>query len=154
MEPLQCHIRRALVAAVAVSSLLGPPLVSAVSSSPPTVVTPCGTISGYWDVLSDGSRVGVFLGIRYGASPAGAARWTPSVAAGCWPGGGVLNATQFGAYCMQPGIGGAEDCLFLNAWVPEAALSNALSLPVSEGAEGRACHSPFSVASAYVLRAH
>jgi hypothetical protein len=96
---------------------------STTTDDPPSVQTPCGTVYGSWDTLADGTRVATFLGIRYALPPTGDARWTPPVPAGCWPGGGGFNATAFGSQCVQPDGSGSEDCLFLNVWVPEAALA-------------------------------
>jgi para-nitrobenzyl esterase len=58
-----------------------------------------------------------FLGIPYAASPVGALRWTPPKRYGSFP-GLVLEATQFGSQCPQPGGIGSEDCLFLNVYTP------------------------------------
>jgi para-nitrobenzyl esterase len=79
--------------------------------------------------------VATFLGIPYAAPPVGALRWKPPAPAASW--GGVREAKEFGARCMQgaiyddmvfrdPGI--SEDCLTLNVWTP--AIGTAAKLPV------------------------
>ena len=66
----------------------------------------------------------------YAASPAGARRWTPPVAAPPWT--GVRDATRFGPACWQPKSpptsiyaddppAMSEDCLSLNVWTPATA---------------------------------
>jgi para-nitrobenzyl esterase len=61
--------------------------------------------------------VNKFLGIPYAAPPVGALRWTPPKRYGAFP-RLVLDATQFGSQCPQPGGMGSEDCLFLNVYTP------------------------------------
>jgi len=72
----------------------------------------------------------VFKGIPYALPPVGPARWKPPVSMPAWP--GVRQAVQFGAACIQPTrrlssiyesdvSPTSEDCLTLNAWVPEGA---------------------------------
>lgn len=89
----------------------------------------------------------VYRGIPYAAAPVGDLRWKrPQPHAG-WD--GVLEATQFGAPCIQPGSlpdtfygkefypdlswqrDMSEDCLFLNVWTP--------SQPAPEGGYPVAC---------------
>lgn len=54
-----------------------------------------------------------FLGIPYADAPA---RWTYPTA---YSGPNALDATKFGATCVQPDVTGtSEDCLFLNIWTP------------------------------------
>jgi len=68
-----------------------------------------------------------FLGVRYAAPPTGNLRWTPPQPPTHWflP----MNATQFGNACPQldssfPAVPTAEDCLFLNVYVPTRNLTN------------------------------
>jgi para-nitrobenzyl esterase len=79
--------------------------------------------------------VAAFLGIPYAAPPVGELRWKPPAPAASW--GGVREAQQFGARCMQGAIyddmvfrdpGVSEDCLTLNVWTP--AIGTAAKLPV------------------------
>lgn len=67
-----------------------------------------------------------FLGIPYAAPPVGPLRWTPPKPYGFFP-GFVLQATNFGGACTQPGGIGSEDCLFLNVYTPQNQL--AVDLP-------------------------
>jgi len=62
----------------------------------------------------------VFFGIRYAAPPEGALRWTPPQPPAI-PAGPVVAAIP-GPACPQPAstapLPQAEDCLFLNVYVP------------------------------------
>ena len=60
--------------------------------------------------------VNEYLGIPYAAPPVGDLRWTPPRRHTRWH--GVLETTQPGSPCAQPGFG-SEDCLFLNVYTPE-----------------------------------
>lgn len=61
-----------------------------------------------------------FLGIPYADAPA---RWTYPTA---YSGPTTLDATKFGAACVQTGATGtSEDCLFLNIWTPTIPQSGA-----------------------------
>jgi para-nitrobenzyl esterase len=81
--------------------------------NPPLAVTHSGLVIG--STTADG--VNEFLGIPYAAPPVGALRWTPPKPYELFP-GFVLQATQFGSECTQPGGIGSEDCLFLNVYTP------------------------------------
>ena len=65
----------------------------------------------------------VWLGIRYGAAPVGAQRWRRPAPAPSWT--GVFEALHPGSPATQfdetGAVIGAEDCLHLNIWAPEAA---------------------------------
>ena len=91
----------------------------AASAQEPTVVTTTGTFTAVPSRSFPG--VDVFYGIRYAAPPVGALRWTPPQAP--VPPAGTVVAATFGAACPQPGVsaGTAEDCLFLNVFVPAGA---------------------------------
>ena len=80
----------------------------------PIAFTQSGVVVG----LTQGA-VNEFLGIPYAAPPVGALRWRPPVPYGTFS-GGVLQATQFGTRCTQPGGVGitGENCLFLNVFTP------------------------------------
>ena len=100
-------------------------LASSANAAPPSVVntnfgpvvrTVYGPVEG---TLTPG--VAEFLGVRYAAPPTGNLRWTPPQPPTRWflP----MNATQFGNACPQvdspfPAVPTAEDCLFLNVYVP------------------------------------
>jgi para-nitrobenzyl esterase len=84
-------------------------------------------------VIEDG--VVTYKGIPFAAPPVGDLRWRPPQPAAQWT--GVLQATEFGADCMQarfgpPPTAGAppvpapsEDCLFVNVWRPASAAPGA-----------------------------
>ncbi len=82
-----------------------------------TVQIENGTIHGQLD-----GNTRAFLGIAYAAPPIGDNRWRPPQPA--LPIDGVDDATHVGEQCSQSlslsGLG-AEDCLFLNVWVPRDA---------------------------------
>ena len=82
------------------------------SSQRPIAFTESGVVIG-----STTNGGNVFLGIPYAAPPVGALRWTPPQRYGFFP-GFVLQGTQFGSACTQPGGIGSEDCLFLNVYTP------------------------------------
>ena len=76
-----------------------------------------------------------FKGIPYAAPPVGDLRWRPPQAVKPWA--GVRPASEYGADCMQLpfpgdaaplGVKPAEDCLYVNVWVPAA--KPAKKLPV------------------------
>eukprot|EP00656_Telonema_subtile_P049793 TRINITY_DN6271_c0_g1_i4.p1 TRINITY_DN6271_c0_g1~~TRINITY_DN6271_c0_g1_i4.p1 ORF type:complete len:580 (+),score=102.62 TRINITY_DN6271_c0_g1_i4:1425-3164(+) len=89
-----------------------------------TVNTSLGALSG--TALSDG--VQQFLGIPYAAPPTGALRFRPAAPAVPWR--GELDATGYGAPCVQPDVWFVpfssnqtrEDCLTLNIWSPPGAI--------------------------------
>ncbi len=71
------------------------------------------------------SKIRIFLGIPYAASPVGELRWKAPQPAQAWT--GVLKVTQFGHRSMQKPMwddmifrdpGPSEDCLTLNVWTP------------------------------------
>jgi para-nitrobenzyl esterase len=64
-----------------------------------------------------------FLGIPYAAPPVGTRRWRPPQGYGLFP-GFLLQTTQFGSECTQPGGIGSENCLFLNVYTPRSASGN------------------------------
>src|SRR5579864_2094735 len=102
-------------AAIGVFTLISVATASADNSSHrPIAFTESGLVIGS---TTDGGNQ--FLGIPYAAPPVGALRWTPPERFGSFP-GFVLQATQFGSACTQPGGIGSENCLFLNVYTPEA----------------------------------
>jgi para-nitrobenzyl esterase len=97
-------------------SLLLPALSDPANAGSPTVAIDQGTLTGV-----DTEGVEVFRGVRYALPPVGDLRWRPPqpVASSQQQ----ADATQFGSDCAQgtspwgqPST--AEDCLFLNVWVP------------------------------------
>lgn len=100
-------------AAVCVFTLISVATASADNSSRrPIAFTESGLVIGS---TTDGGNQ--FLGIPYAAPPVGALRWRPPKRYGFFP-GFVLQATQFGSACTQPGGIGSENCLFLNVFTP------------------------------------
>src|SRR6202051_495063 len=101
-------------AAISVFTLISVATASADNSSPrPIAFTESGLVIGS---TTDGGNE--FLGIPYAAPPVGALRWRPPKRYGFFP-GFVLQATQFGSACTQPGGIGGENCLFLNVYTPQ-----------------------------------
>jgi len=91
------------------------------ASSSPQVKTHSGIVEG-----KDDGKVKSFLGIPYAAPPVGNFRWKAPQPVSRWS--GVKKATEFGYRCMQGNVfgdmvfhdlGGSEDCLTLNIWVPD-----------------------------------
>jgi len=74
----------------------------------------------------------VFKGIPYATPPVGDKRWKPPELAACWD--GVHDANAFGAVCPQLDKTkqpiGNEDCLSLNVWAPDPAISGKGPFPV------------------------
>ena len=101
-------------AAICVFTLISVATASADNSSHrrPIAFTESGLVIGS---TTDGENE--FLGIPYAAPPVGALRWRPPKRYGFFP-GFVLEATQFGSACTQPGGIGRENCLFLNVYTP------------------------------------
>jgi len=76
-----------------------------------------------------------FKGIPYAAAPVGELRWRPPQPVKPWT--DLRPASQYGADCMQKpfpgdaaplGVTPAEDCLYMNVWIPASA--PAKKLPV------------------------
>jgi para-nitrobenzyl esterase len=101
-------------AAICVVTLISVAIASADNSSHrPIASTETGLVIGS---TTDGGNE--FLGIPYAAPPVGELRWRPPKRYGFFP-GFVLQATQFGSACTQPGGIGSENCLFLNVYTPQ-----------------------------------
>lgn len=107
---------RAIGAGLLLAAALLP---AAGAGAQPTVATTSGTFTGVPSPSAAG--VDVFFGIRYAASPAGAARWTPPQLPTSLPGTNLADMP--GPACPQPGSTApqSEDCLFLNIYVPASA---------------------------------
>jgi len=78
-----------------------------------------------------------FKGIPFAAPPVGDLRWRPPQPAKPWS--GVRAATEFASDCMQKPFPGdaaplgtppAEDCLYMNVWIPEKAASAKMAVMV------------------------
>ena len=89
----------------------------------PVVHAPAGTLSGF---TADGFDQ--FRGVPFAEPPTGDNRWRPPQQLKPWS--GVLNATAFGAPCLQSSFGWPtienlanqdESCLFLNVVTPKGA---------------------------------
>lgn len=104
-------------------------LVGFVSLAPaenaPRVRTPLGAVKGYYKVSQNGRQYEAFEGIPYALPPIGKLRFKPPHKLPPWI--GELQATKFGAACLQydqvsdpsaDAVIGAEDCLYLNVYVP------------------------------------
>jgi para-nitrobenzyl esterase len=97
---------------------------------------PCGSIASAADQtrvkIETGEVQGVtydnvvsFKGVPFASAPVGALRWRPPQPAASWS--GVRQADGYGPDCMQVpfpsdaaplGVKPAEDCLYLNVWLP------------------------------------
>jgi para-nitrobenzyl esterase len=90
-----------------------------VASGPGAVATDRGVVIGARD-----GATWAYKAIPYAAPPVGALRWKPPQRAECWS--TPRQATAFGPICPQSDaaatapVTGAEDCLQLNVWVPDA----------------------------------
>jgi para-nitrobenzyl esterase len=99
-------------------AILGAPWIAAAAmknstQSGPTVSIAAGKLRGH--LTSDGGAV--FRGIPFAQPPVGNLRWHEPLPVKPWT--GVLDATSFGAPCVQGGALGqhsSEDCLYLNVW--------------------------------------
>jgi para-nitrobenzyl esterase len=98
-----------------------------VPDAPPGVAIQTGTLITLGDGQLQGEVVGNsrrFLGIPFARPPVGDLRWKAPAPNDPWT--GVRDATQFGDRCAQLGsilnkASDAEDCLYLNVWVPDPA---------------------------------
>ncbi|XP_048505716.1 esterase E4-like [Athalia rosae] len=76
-----------------------------------------------------GRDISAYLAIPYAEPPVGPLRFAKPVPAGKWD--GILNATRDANSCLQSSSNqfiGAEDCLYLNVYVPQLANDNISSL--------------------------
>lgn len=108
--------------AAAASLLAAATTGAATPSGAPAVQTPSGQVNG---TVLDAGRTAAYLGVPYAQAPVGALRFQSPRAAVAWA-PAILDATRFKPACMQQGkvpvdIGMAEDCLYLNVYVPETA---------------------------------
>nr|XP_033331231.1 venom carboxylesterase-6-like [Megalopta genalis] len=93
----------------------------------PKVKTPLGGIKGYHKLSANGRQYEAYEGIPYALPPTGKLRFKPPHRMPPWV--GEISATKFSSPCLQytmpPGkkmsydkVLGAEDCLYLNIYVP------------------------------------
>jgi para-nitrobenzyl esterase len=112
-------VRKSISLVVGIAAIYALTIGSAMSVSahdsllPPLALTESGLVTG----LSV-NGVNEFFGIPYAAPPVGALRWSPPKPYGFFH-GLVLQATQAGSECTQPGPFGSENCLFLNVFTPQ-----------------------------------
>ncbi|MFL6603245.1 MAG: carboxylesterase/lipase family protein [Steroidobacteraceae bacterium] len=116
---LRATVRRwAMILMILLAAGLHP--VSAADTNNPEVTLDTGRVEG---VVQDG--VASFKGIAFAAPPVGDLRWQPPQPVQSWT--GVRKADSFGADCMQVpfpsdaaplGVKPAEDCLYVNVWMP------------------------------------
>ncbi|XP_076755888.1 juvenile hormone esterase [Xylocopa sonorina] len=107
------------------------------SEDAPRVRTPLGAVKGYYKLSHNGRQYEAYEGIPYALPPTGKLRFKPPQRLPPWM--GELSATKFGSPCLQYShltvvpdekVEGAEDCLYLNIYVPVDRRTNGQSLPV------------------------
>ncbi|KOC63849.1 Venom carboxylesterase-6 [Habropoda laboriosa] len=103
----------------------------------PRVKTPLGPVKGYYKVSANGRQYEAYQGIPYALPPVGKLRFKPPQRISPWL--GELAATKFGSPCLQytqlpydpsDRVEGAEDCLYLNIYVPAERKASSKPLPV------------------------
>ncbi|EFN71637.1 Esterase FE4 [Camponotus floridanus] len=104
----------------------------------PRVKTPLGALKGYYKISQNSRKYEAYEGIPYALPPIGKLRFKPPRQIPAWM--GELSATKFGSPCIQYShfpydptekVEGAEDCLYLNIYVPIRKKSeNKTSMPV------------------------
>ena len=105
------------------------------------VRTANGVVEG---VVCADNKVRTFKGIPFAAPPVGPLRWRAPQPVPSWT--EVRKAVDYGPRCMQGPIysemifhdaGPSEDCLYLNLWMPEAAIAGKppeqVRLPAQDG---------------------
>jgi para-nitrobenzyl esterase len=70
--------------------------------------------------------VSQYLGVPYAEPPVGKLRFQPPVTVSEWS--GVRNTTVLAPGCLQPDGPSAEDCLYLNVFVPTVNASGPLNV--------------------------
>ncbi|GAB1859692.1 Carboxylic ester hydrolase [Camponotus japonicus] len=104
----------------------------------PRVKTPLGGLKGYYKISQYGRKYEAYEGIPYALPPVGKLRFKPPRPIPAWI--GELPATKFGSPCIQYSqfpydstekVEGAENCLYLNIYVPVRKKSEKkISMPV------------------------
>ncbi|XP_078045163.1 juvenile hormone esterase [Augochlora pura] len=91
----------------------------------PRVKTPLGSIKGYHKLSANGRQYEAYEGIPYALPPTGKLRFKPPHRIPPWM--GEISATKYSSPCLQyieltkssnEKVIGAEDCLYLNIYVP------------------------------------
>lgn len=117
-------------------ALFGLAILARSAEDAPRVKTPLGAVKGYYKISANGRQYEAYEGIPYALPPIGKLRFKPPQRLPAWV--GELPATKFGSPCMQytqipttpdETVEGAEDCLYLNIYVP-AERRNLQLLPV------------------------
>ena len=123
-------MRRHILLAFLATFLFALQIVTAEAAKEPLVTIETGVIKGG---VEEG--VAYFKGIPYAAPPVGELRWRPPTAPASWD--GIREAKEYGSEAAQNGDlavfatpGGSEDCLYLNVFAPEDALTSKTPLPV------------------------
>ncbi|XP_011494688.1 PREDICTED: venom carboxylesterase-6-like [Ceratosolen solmsi marchali] len=93
----------------------------------PRVKTPLGNIQGYYKISEYGKLYEAYEGIPYALPPVGKLRFESPQSIPAWP--GEIKATKLSHQCLQYNhkpyhlageyVIGAEDCLYLNIYIPE-----------------------------------
>ncbi|GAB1859690.1 Carboxylic ester hydrolase [Camponotus japonicus] len=103
----------------------------------PRVKTLSGALKGYYKISQYGRKYEAYEGIPYALPPVGELRFKPPQPIPAWI--GELPATKFGSPCIQytysfsdptDKVEGAEDCLYLNIYVPVRNKTEKISMPV------------------------
>ncbi|XP_023311616.1 venom carboxylesterase-6 isoform X1 [Anoplophora glabripennis] len=107
----------------------------------PEIDTPLGRVQGYWKTI-ESITYAAFEGIPYAKPPVGDLRFEESEPIPAWSGTWVANAPYL---CLQGSIlssdetlSGAEDCLYLNVYIPEDSVKNPKALDVIVSIHGGA----------------
>ncbi|XP_023311620.1 venom carboxylesterase-6-like [Anoplophora glabripennis] len=107
----------------------------------PEIDTPLGRVQGYWKTL-DGITYAAFEGIPYAKPPVGDLKFEAPEPIPAWSGTWVANAPLS---CLQGQLlsnidflSGAEDCLYLNVYIPEDTVKNPKALDVIVSIHGGA----------------
>ncbi|EFN66414.1 Esterase FE4 [Camponotus floridanus] len=103
----------------------------------PRVKTLSGALKGYYKISQYGRKYEAYEGIPYASPPVGELRFKPPRPIPAWI--GELPAMKFGSPCIQyaqspsdlaDNVEGAEDCLYLNIYVPIRNKTEKISMPV------------------------
>ena len=114
---------------------------AAAAAPGPTAALHCGTTyEGLWDAAANSTTLAVFRGIPFAERPTGARRFAPAQGVNCSAQGRV-EAKKEASACVQRGdngkADGSEDCLYLDVFVPKAALVAAEAQQQEADGKGR-----------------